>query len=982
MTPARRGVRTARRPRSVTQLGDGEGRAADGDRRRAGPRPRRAGRSTDSPIGSALIRRDRWYVERRRGGALVSRRAGLRPGAARGPGGGPAARPGGACRRQRRRPQPRLAAAPLRGRGLRRDRRRRRAGLPAQPALHRPGDVLRRRDPGRLARLQPRSGRRTRRGRSEAGSAVSDGYRADPLLPADLPPRAADLPDRGHGRCRSPAASRCAGSPTRPPRFVAVRRPRLGLGHGRVARRARRRRGRRPASAVEPAPPWPASAPSRRAWVARLRAGAARLAAAADRAPGRGRDPRHARRRPTAVAPIASPSPGSLRLAPLRRSLGRRCPPGRASLGGELWVAPDERSPAAPGRVRGPASSSSGAGRPAPQRRRAPPASRRRQRGESAAPAGARRGEVWRCGRDRLPAALREAERPDRAGRRGGGALPRRHRRLPLPAGGGEVGAAAPAGALRPSGRRRLLDLAGPARLPGRALRRRAGRTLADAATPTRGLAALPGRPRGAAAPSSAPTCPRSTSRSPWASAREGSACARFDRARRRVEELAGVGSAAADLRRRARGAGRGRAAHLRAPQRGARPAARLDARSCSGCFAARALPRRRRARARRRLGARRARLVGAGEGGRAMSRSEHDLWRCANAPMTEDPGEPPSLVVEAEEGTSYQAFLCAGSLAEEAEFPGAAELLFAPLEDAGFPVDAVLHARWIGNREALGPGAKAHPRRRARLPRAGRGRAAGPGWQAEEDRELAREYEAVLQSSAHPPMLRASISRRGRRRRPRRAGAPGRGAARALRRGRACTARAACSTALFFDHLPRTDGGSVADYVQQMTVEQFGATVPIASAAGRLARRHLHRPHPRPARARPVRYDPTEAPRTARPSAVLLAGTLGSGKTLAAQAIAYGAAAPRLAGRRLRPQARPQPGGRPRAGGRGRGARALGRSAATAASSTRSRSGCPSCARSWPPATCWSCCATRRPPGRTRSTAPSATRCGRGSAA
>jgi hypothetical protein len=38
------------------------------------------------------------------------------------------------------------------------------------------------------------------------------------------------------------------------------------------------------------------------------------------------------------------------------------------------------------------------------------------------------------------------------------------------------------------------------------------------------------------------------------------------------------------------------------------------------------------------------------------------------------------------------------------------------------------------------------------------------------------------------------------------------------------------------------------------------------------------------------VRYDPTEAPRTARPSAVLLAGTLGSGKTLAAQAIAYGA--------------------------------------------------------------------------------------------
>lgn len=48
-----------------------------------------------------------------------------------------------------------------------------------------------------------------------------------------------------------------------------------------------------------------------------------------------------------------------------------------------------------------------------------------------------------------------------------------------------------------------------------------------------------------------------------------------------------------------------------------------------------------------------------------------HDLWRCANAPACEDPGQPPTLAVEAEEGTSYQALLCVGSLAEEAEFPG-----------------------------------------------------------------------------------------------------------------------------------------------------------------------------------------------------------------------------------------------------------------------------------------------------------------------
>ncbi len=135
-----------------------------------------------------------------------------------------------------------------------------------------------------------------------------------------------------------------------------------------------------------------------------------------------------------------------------------------------------------------------------------------------------------------------------------------------------------------------------------------------------------------------------------------------------------------------------------------------------------------------------------------------HDLWRLCNAPMSEDPGEPPSLALEAEEGCSYQAFLCAGSLAEEATFPGPAELLFAPFEDAGFPADAVLHARWIGNREALGQVRKRIIDAEHGYREQAEGAQAGPGWQAEEDRELAREYEAILSSSAHPPMLRACL--------------------------------------------------------------------------------------------------------------------------------------------------------------------------------------------------------------------------------
>ncbi len=93
---------------------------------------------------------------------------------------------------------------------------------------------------------------------------------------------------------------------------------------------------------------------------------------------------------------------------------------------------------------------------------------------------------------------------------------------------------------------------------------------------------------------------------------------------------------------------------------------------------------------------------------------------------------------------------------------------------------------------------------------------------------------------------------------------------------------------ALYLDHLPRTDGGAVRDYRQQMTVEQAAATVPLATAeVGSPGGVYLGYD---PSTGRPVRYDPTEAPRDARPSAVLLTGTLGSGKTIAAEAIAHAA--------------------------------------------------------------------------------------------
>jgi hypothetical protein len=94
----------------------------------------------------------------------------------------------------------------------------------------------------------------------------------------------------------------------------------------------------------------------------------------------------------------------------------------------------------------------------------------------------------------------------------------------------------------------------------------------------------------------------------------------------------------------------------------------------------------------------------------------------------------------------------------------------------------------------------------------------------------------------------------------------------------------------LYLDHLPRAaDGGSTPDYEQQMTVEQFGGLMPTAtSKLG--SSKGIYLGWSPTAGGRPILYDPTEASRTARPAAVLCVGTTGSGKTNAAEAIAFGA--------------------------------------------------------------------------------------------
>ena len=278
------------------------------------------------------------------------------------------------------------------------------------------------------------------------------------------------------------------------------------------------------------------------------------------------------------------------------------------------------------------------------------------------------------------------------------------------------------------------------------------------------------------------------------------------------------------------------------------------------------------------------------------------DLVRHANAPVLEHDR---ALVVDSENGRSHQAMLGLGALPEESAFPGGAELLFSPLEALPFPVDVVVHARWLGNREAV-------TRVRRRIVDADvafseqLNSTHGPlSFTAEENRQLARELDAYLQSHERPPLLNCAISLA--------VGAPS--AAELEARVEALVHRfgtvalhrpLGLQPALFFDHLPRADGGTVRDYADVLTIEQFGALMPIGThQAG--SERGVYIGRTLAGGARPVRFDVTEASRTGRPPSILLAGTLGSGQDDRRRAAGLPGRAARLAGGRRRSQARSQ---------------------------------------------------------------------------
>jgi hypothetical protein len=235
------------------------------------------------------------------------------------------------------------------------------------------------------------------------------------------------------------------------------------------------------------------------------------------------------------------------------------------------------------------------------------------------------------------------------------------------------------------------------------------------------------------------------------------------------------------------------------------------------------------------------------------------------------------SLEVDSECGHSHQAQLVVGALPEEAVVPGpAAELMFTPLE-VGFPVDATLSVEFIANREARRQVAK----RKVDADQIAREEASsdhGPSLEAAERPHLARELEGVLGAGDRPPLLRSSLL----------ISVGARSAEELEERverlhdsyGRVQLHRPAGEQhRLFLASLPATVF-PLPEYKEHLLPDQLGAMVPHAvSQAGSQIGPYIG--HTLSGSRSPVLFDLAEACQRSRPPTCLLAGSLGSGKTI-----------------------------------------------------------------------------------------------------
>ncbi|HEX4307064.1 MAG TPA: ATP-binding protein [Solirubrobacterales bacterium] len=258
-----------------------------------------------------------------------------------------------------------------------------------------------------------------------------------------------------------------------------------------------------------------------------------------------------------------------------------------------------------------------------------------------------------------------------------------------------------------------------------------------------------------------------------------------------------------------------------------------------------------------------------------------HDLMRLHESRITVGLR---SLRVDSERGRGHQTHLVLGAMPEEAAVPGpSAELMFAPLE-LGFAVDATLSVSHLPNREArrLLSRRKLDAEQIAREEESGAG---GLSVEAGDRPALAHELEGVLGGGDRPPLLRTALVLS--------VAAPEEPVleerVERLREsyGRVQLHRPAGEQhRLFAATLPAAEF-PLPEYREHLLPDQLGAMVPHAvSQVGSRAGPYIG--HTLTGSRTPVLFDLAEASQTSRPPTCLLAGSLGSGKTILAELLLW----------------------------------------------------------------------------------------------
>jgi hypothetical protein len=242
------------------------------------------------------------------------------------------------------------------------------------------------------------------------------------------------------------------------------------------------------------------------------------------------------------------------------------------------------------------------------------------------------------------------------------------------------------------------------------------------------------------------------------------------------------------------------------------------------------------------------------------------------------------SLRIESELGTSFQALLVVGTLAEEVQFPSAdAELMFAPLE-LDFPVDAVFSAEYLPNPQAQ----KLAQKRMVDADQQAKEESYsehGASPQTDERTLAARDLQMRMSGADRPPLLRSALTL-----------AVGAESEEELERrvdrlrdefGRTELHRPIGEQHRIFVSTMPGKRFPVPDYKSHLLPEEFGAMVPNAvSHVGSEIGPYIG--YTLSGSRTPVQFDAAEACRQNRPPTVLLTGTLGSGKTMLMQLLEY----------------------------------------------------------------------------------------------